>query len=70
MRLSVYDQVYECLEIARDNGYVHEWDMKPIDVVLQIHEYHGIQGLNEDDLDTIDEAIDAVIGWRYDNEDV
>lgn len=68
MRLSIYGQVYEALDNARDNGYAHEWDMKPIDVVLQIHEYHGIEGLNEDDLDTVDEAIDAVYGWRYDNE--
>lgn len=66
--MSIHSQVYNALSNAtHENGYPHEWHLSPLDTVLQIHDWSGIEGFDPQDPDHINEGHDAVLDWRRDN---
>lgn len=58
-------QVLGALNAAtHENGYPHEYARSPLDIVLEIHDFSGIEGFDQDD--ALDQAVGvaAVRQWR------
>lgn len=63
--VSIATQIYAALNAAHiENGYPHDFDQPAGDVVLEIHEYHGIDGFDPDFRRDMAHGRLAVAGWR------
>lgn len=60
----IYSQVVAALDNAVDNGYAHEFDRRPYDIVDEIHDWCGIEGFDTGNPEHWQTAINAVRHWR------
>lgn len=61
-------QVRAALDAAtHENGYPHEYDRSPEDIVREIHDWSGIEGFDHNNPADIEKGIGGVIKWRTDN---
>jgi hypothetical protein len=63
--VSIRDQVRRALDAAtHENGYPHEYDRSERDLVLEIHEFSGIDGFDPENATDVAEGEVAVRAWR------
>jgi len=68
MESPIYQQIYEALDAATlENGYPHEYECKAADIVLEIHEWSGIEGFDPENPSHVQAGCAAVATWRSDN---
>jgi hypothetical protein len=66
--MNIFDQVFEALDAAtHENDYPHEYDRSPADIVLEIHDWSGIEEFDPENQEDIDQGIAAVEEWRNKN---
>lgn len=66
--MGIPDQVYAALDAATlENEYPHEYERDPKEIVLEIHDWSGIEGFDHDFPGHIEAGVIAVNRWRENN---
>ena len=66
--MNIPEQVISALDAAtHENQYPHEYWRSPSDIVLEIHDWSGIENFDPNNVADMDAAIEAVAEWRTQN---